>query len=100
MRMAVLILEPCFALLCGRDPAKMRIEHAACHTGETEQRATCVMKLPAIGVVETNQNITARLRQATDAGKGLPRIIGVMQHAIANNEIEEAVFQSGSKEIH
>ena len=49
------------------------------------------MKLPTVSVVEAHQNIAARFGKAADAGKGAPRIIGMMQHTIANYKVEEAV---------
>src|SRR5207244_9249459 len=58
------------------------------------------MKLTAIGMVKANQNVAARFRQATDAGKGLPGIVRVMQNAIADDKIKKAVPQPGPEEIH
>src|SRR6266581_709477 len=58
------------------------------------------MNLSAVTIVQTHQQVASGLGKAADSRKGAPRIARVMQHAVADDEIEEPVTQRWPKQVH
>ena len=61
VRMAVLVLEPGLALAGGRHLAEVWVEPVAGQTSRAEQRASGVVQLAAVGVVQANHHVAPGL---------------------------------------
>src|SRR4030095_10783390 len=98
--MEILILEPCVTFAARPQPPEMWIEPAtrqACPA--VEHDSWIVKKRPTLVVVQTDHTEATRFDELADAPEGASTVAGVMEHAVADDDVEEALLEGGIEQI-
>ena len=96
MRVAVLVVEPSPLLFRAGPPrTELRVDPLAASTRELENTSPEVGHEPTVGVVEADDDHAARTNQSLDPFEPPVRIGRMVEHAVAQDDVETLGFEAG-----
>src|SRR5215467_9474630 len=98
--MVILVFDPGPALVGREIVSQMRVKEESGLAEHLEHRASKIGAQATDPVIESDNDVSARLHQRGDREKGCPGVVGMMEHPVGYDDIHAGRPNAWTEKIH